>query len=39
MKNLNSIKKKIAKEELKVLVTVPSKLLAGSFNDLVIQID
>ena len=39
MKNLNSIKKKTVKEELKVSVTGPLILLAESFNALVIQID
>ena len=39
MKNLNSIKKKTAKEELKVPVIGPSILLAESFKALAIQID
>ena len=38
MKNLNSIKKKIAKEDLKDSVTDPSRLLAEFFNGLVVQI-
>ena len=39
MTNLNLIKKKIAKKELKVSVSDPSELLAEFFNGLVIQID
>ena len=39
MTNLNLIKKKIAKEDFKVLVSYPSKLLAEFFNGVVIQID
>ena len=39
MRNLNSVKKKIAKEDLKGSVTDPSKLLAEFFNGVVIQID
>jgi len=37
--NLNLIKKKIAKEELKVSVIDPSESLAEFFNGVVIQID
>ena len=39
MKNLNTVKKEIAKEELKVLVSDPSELLAEFFNGVVIKID
>ena len=39
MKYLNSIKKKISKEDSKVLVNNSSKLLAEFFNGVVIQID
>ena len=39
MTNLNSIKKKISKEDRKVSVKDPSKLLAEFFNGLFIQID
>ena len=39
MINLNTIKKEISKEELKVSVSDPSELLAEFFNGLVIQID
>ena len=39
MTKLNSIKKKTAKENLKVSVSDSSKLLAEFFNGAVIQID
>ena len=39
MTKLNLIKKKISKEDLEVSVTNPLKLLVGSFNGVVIQID
>ena len=39
MTNLNSLKEKINKEDLKVLVCNPSKLLTEFFNGLVIHID
>ena len=39
MKNLNLIKKKISKEDRKISVQDPSKLLAEFFNDAVIKID
>ena len=39
MTKLNSIKKKISKEDLKVSVSDASKLLAEFFNGVVIQID
>ena len=39
MTNLNSIKKKISKEDLKVSGNDPSKLLVEFFNGLIIQID
>ena len=39
MKNLNSIKKKISKEDRKVIVNDQSKLLAEFFNGVVIQFD
>ena len=39
MTNLNVIKKKIAKKELKVSVIDPSELLAEFFNSIVIRID
>ena len=39
MKNLNSIKKKISKEDRKVSLNHPSKLLAEFFNGVVIQVD
>ena len=39
MTNLNSIKKKVSKEDLKVSVSDPSKLLAEFFKGDVIQID
>ena len=39
MKNLNSFEKKISKEDRKVIVKDPSKLLADFFNGVVIKID
>ena len=39
MTNLNLIMEKISKEDLKVSVNDPSKLLAEFFNGEVIQID
>ena len=39
MTNLNSINKKISKEDLKVSGSDPSKLLAEFFNGVTIQID
>ena len=39
MKNLNLIKKKIAKKKLKVSVIDPSELSAEFFNGVVIKID
>ena len=39
MINLNSIKKKISKEDFKASVIDPSQLLAEFFNGVVIQID
>ena len=39
MKNLNLIKKKLFKEERKMYVQDPSKLLAEFFNVVVIKID
>ncbi len=39
MKNLNLIKKKISKEELKISVIDPSELLAEFFNGVVIKVD
>ena len=39
MNNLNSIKKKLAKENRKISVQDSSKLLAEFFNDVVIEID
>ena len=39
MNELNSIKKKIAKKNLKVSFIDPSKLLAESFNSVFIKID
>ena len=39
MKNLNSIKKKISKEDRKVSVNNSSKLLAEFFKGVVIQIN
>ena len=39
MKNLNIIKKKLFKEDWKISVQDPSKLLAEFFNVFVIKID
>ena len=39
MKNLNIIKKKLSKEDRKISVQDPSKLLAEFFNGVVIKID
>ena len=39
MKNLNLIKKKLSKEDRKIFVQDPSKLLAESFNGVEIKID
>ena len=39
MTNLNLIKKKIAKENRKISVQDPSKLLAEFFNGVVIELD
>ena len=39
MKNLNLIKKKLSKEDRKISVQDPSKLLAEFFNVVVIKID
>ena len=39
MTKLNSIKKKISKEDLKVSFSDPSQLFAEFFNGVVIQID
>ena len=39
MKNLNLIKKKISKEDRKIPVQDPSKLLAEFFNVVVIKIE
>ena len=39
MTNLNPIKKKLAKEYTKVSIRDPSKLLAESFNGVVIRLD
>ncbi len=39
MNNLNSIKKKLAKENRKISVQDSSKLLAEFFNGVVIEID
>ena len=39
MKNLNLIKKKISKEDRKIPVQDPSKLLAEFFNGAVIELD
>ena len=39
MKNLNLIKKKLSKEDRKISVQDPSKLLAEFFNGVVIKID
>ena len=39
MKNLNLIKKKLSKEDRKISVHDPSKLLAEFFNGVVIKLD
>ena len=39
MKNLKLIKKKLSKEDMKISVQDPSKLLAEFFNGVVIKID
>tara|TARA_B100000965_G_C19395185_1_gene670831 strand:+ start:144 stop:281 length:138 start_codon:yes stop_codon:yes gene_type:complete len=39
MKKLNPIKKKISKEDRKISVQDPSKLLAEFFNGVVIDLD
>ena len=39
MKNLNLIKKKLSKEDMKISVQDPSKLLAKFFNGVVIKLD
>ena len=39
MKNLNIIKKKLSKEDTKISVQDPSKLLAEFFSGVVIKID
>ena len=39
MKNLNLIKKKLSKEDRKISVQDPSKLLAEFFNGVLIKID
>ena len=39
MTNLNPIKKKLAKENIKLSVQDPSKLLAEFFNGIVIELD
>ena len=39
MKNLNLIKKKLSKEDRKISVQDPSKLLAEFINGVVIKID
>ena len=39
MKNLNPIKKKLSKEDRKISVQEPSKLLAEFFNDVVIELN
>ena len=39
MKNINIIKKKLSKEDRKISVQDPSKLLAKFFNVVVIKID
>ena len=38
-KNLNSTKKKVSKEDRKISVQDPSKLLAEFFNGVVIKLD
>ena len=39
MKNLNPIKKKLSKEDRKISVQDPSRLLAEFFNGVVIKLD
>ena len=39
MRNLNLIKKKLSKEDRKISVQDPSKLIADFFNVVVIKID
>ena len=39
MKNLNLIKKKLSKEDRKISVQDPSKLLAEFFNGVVVELD
>jgi len=39
MTNLNPIKKKLSKEDIKITIQDPSKLLADFFNGVVIQLD
>ena len=39
MKNLNLIKKKLSKEDRRIPVQDPSKLLAEFFNGIVIELD
>jgi len=39
MKNLNLIKKKLSKEDRKISVQDPSKLLEEFFNGIVIKLD
>ena len=39
MKNLNPIKKKLSKEDRKISIPDPSKLLAEFFNGIVIELD
>ena len=39
MKNLNPIKKKLSKEDRKISVQEPSKLLAEFFNGVVIDLN
>ena len=39
MTNLNLIKKKLAKEDRKIYIQHPSKLLAEFFNGVVIELD
>ena len=39
MKNLNSIKKKLSKDDREISAQEPSKLLAEFFNGVVIELD
>ena len=39
MKNINPIEKKISKEKRIISLTEPSKLLADSFNGVVIEVE